>query len=374
MQFKHLFVVALSLPIVLAGCDLFRSKSDTVKIGIAGPITGQYATFGEQMEKGVKKAADDINKNGGLKGKQIEIIVGDDVCDPKQAVTVANKLVNDKVLAVVGHFCSSSSIPASEVYNTAMIPQMSVSSSPLYTERGLTAVFRTAGRDDQQGAVAANFIVDKLKAKRVVVLHDKDTYGQGIADATKKRLNELGRQEVLYEGVNRGDKDFNALVTKIKALKPDAVYFGGLHAEAALIVRQLRDQGVNVPFVSGDGIVSEDFLVAVGGEQYTKNVFMTFPRNPLKLESGKQVIEEFTKDGYNPEGYTLYAYAGLQAVAKALEMSDFDPKKAAEWLHNNSVDTVVGEIAWDEKGDVKSPNYVILAWAGKAYDELPDQK
>lgn len=374
MQFKHLFVVALSLPIVLAGCDLFRSKSDTVKIGIAGPITGQYATFGEQMEKGVKKAADDINKNGGLKGKQIEIIVGDDVCDPKQAVTVANKLVNDKALAVVGHFCSSSSIPASEVYNTAMIPQMSVSSSPLYTERGLTAVFRTAGRDDQQGAVAANFIVDKLKAKRVVVLHDKDTYGQGIADATKKRLNELGRQEVLYEGVNRGDKDFNALVTKIKALKPDAVYFGGLHAEAALIVRQLRDQGVNVPFVSGDGIVSEDFLVAVGGEQYTKNVFMTFPRNPLKLESGKQVIEEFTKDGYNPEGYTLYAYAGLQAVAKALEMSDFDPKKAAEWLHNNPVDTVVGEIAWDEKGDVKSPNYVILAWAGKTYDELPDQK
>ena len=374
-MFKRSLILGVALALALSGCDLFKKKDSVIKIGLGGPISGQYAAFGDQLQKGAAKAVEDINAQGGIKGKKLELVVGDDACDPKQAVTVANKMVDqDKVLAVVGHFCSSSSIPASEVYNAAGVISITpASTNPTYTERGLPGVFRTCGRDDQQGTTAANYIVDKFKSKRVVILHDKDTYGQGLADATKKQLNQRGLTEVLYEGVNRGDKDFNALVTKIKALKPDLIYFGGLYAEAGLLVKQLRDQGVAVPFVSGDGIVSQDFVVAAGGEQYTKNVFMTFGRDPLKLESGKAVIEEFTASGYKPEGYTLYSYAAVQAVAQALDQNELDPKKGAEWLHNNTVPTVLGDLAWNEKGDLKTSNYVMFTWNGATYDEVPGQ-
>lgn len=374
-MFKRSLILGVALALALSGCDLFKKKDSVIKIGLGGPISGQYAAFGDQLQKGAAKAVEDINAQGGIKGKKLELVVGDDACDPKQAVTVANKMVDqDKVLAVVGHFCSSSSIPASEVYNAAGVISITpASTNPTYTERGLPGVFRTCGRDDQQGTTAANYIVDKFKSKRVVILHDKDTYGQGLADATKKQLNARGLTEVLYEGVNRGDKDFNALVTKIKALKPDLIYFGGLYAEAGLLVKQLRDQGVAVPFVSGDGIVSQDFVVAAGGEQYTKNVFMTFGRDPLKLESGKAVIEEFTASGYKPEGYTLYSYAAVQAVAQALDQNELDPKKGAEWLHNNTVPTVLGDLAWNEKGDLKTSNYVMFTWNGATYDEVPGQ-
>ncbi|MBL0691806.1 MAG: branched-chain amino acid ABC transporter substrate-binding protein [SAR324 cluster bacterium] len=358
-----------TISVVLGGC--FK-KDDTIKIGVAGPFTGQYAAFGEQIHKGTEKAAADINAAGGVNGKSIELVFGDDACDPKQAVTVANKLTGqDKVIAVVGHFCSSSSIPASEIYAASGILNVTpASTNPTYTERGLDNVFRTCGRDDQQGAVAGNYLINKLNAKKVVILHDKDTYGQGLADATKKVLNESGVNEILYEGVTRGDKDFNALVTKIKGLGPDVVYFGGLHTEAGLLVRQMREQGVDVPFISGDGIVSQDFVISVGGAQYTKNVFMTFGSDPLKLETGKKVVESFKDDGYQPEGYTLYSYAALQAVVIALSATDLDSSAAAMYLKDNSVSTVMGEKSWDSKGDLTVSDYVMYAWDGDSYSEL----
>lgn len=369
LKLKYVFLFSVIAALAFGGC--FK-KSNVVKIAIAGPLTGQYASFGEQLAKGAHKAVADINNAGGINGKMIELVEGDDACDPKQAVTVANKLVEqDKVVAVIGHFCSSSSIPASEIYKAGGIFQITpASTNPLYTERGLNNVFRTCGRDDQQGLVAANYLIDNLKVSKVVVLHDKDTYGQGLADATKKVLNERGITEVLYEGVTRGDKDFNALITKIKSLSPDVVYFGGLHAEAGLLVKQMRDQGIQIPFVSGDGIVSADFVTAVGGAQFTKNVFMTFGKNPLKIEQGKSVIESFKADGYEPEGYTLYSYAAMQIAAEALRASDLDPVKASEYIHANSFDTVMGEKSFDSKGDLNVSDFVMFTWDGATYDEV----
>ena len=196
-----------------------------VKIGVAGPMTGANAAFGEQYMKGAQAAADAINASGGVNGEKIVLVKGDDACEPKQAVAVANRLVDqDKVAAVVGHFCSSSTIPASEVYDEAGVIAITPgSTNPQVTERGLSAMFRMCGRDDQQGIVAADYIVDVLKGKKVVVLHDKDTYGQGLADATKAQLEKRGVTPVLYEGLTRGEKDFSAVVTKIRAAGADVV-------------------------------------------------------------------------------------------------------------------------------------------------------
>ena len=188
-----------------------------VKIGVAGPMTGANAAFGEQYMKGAQAAADAVNAAGGVNGEKIVLVKGDDACEPKQAVTVAKDLTNQKVAGVVGHFCSSSTIPASEIYDEAGIIAITPgSTNPQVTERGLSAMFRMCGRDDQQGIVAGDYIVDVLKGKKVVVLHDKDTYGQGLADATKAQLEKRGVKPVLYEGLTRGEKDFSTIVTKIR--------------------------------------------------------------------------------------------------------------------------------------------------------------
>ncbi len=342
----------------------FQTQAD-VLIGVAGPYTGPNAAFGEQYWHGASQAAADINAAGGINGEPVKLIKGDDACEPKQAVAVANRLVDqDKVNAVIGHFCSSSTIPASEVYDEAGIIAITPgSTNPQVTDRGLTAMFRMCGRDDQQGQVAADFIVDTLKGKRVAIIHDKDTYGQGIADATKARLHERGVTEVLYEGLTRGEKDFNALVTKLRGVNADVVYFGGLHTEAGPLIRQMREQGLNAKFVSGDGIFTEEMVTTAGGPQYVKGAYMTFGADPLKIPEGQALIAKLRASGYEPEGYTLYAYASLQALAAAFDaVGGTDSEKASKWLKSHPVSTVMGRKEWDAKGDLKVSDYVIYEW------------
>lgn len=349
-----------------------------VKIGVAGPMTGANAAFGEQYMKGAQAAADAVNAAGGVNGEKIVLVKGDDACEPKQAVTVAKDLTNQKVAGVVGHFCSSSTIPASEIYDEAGIIAITPgSTNPAVTERGLSAMFRMCGRDDQQGIVAGDYIVDVLKGKKVVVLHDKDTYGQGLADATKAQLAKRGVTPVLYEGLTRGEKDFSTIVTKIRGAGADVVYFGGLHPEAGPLVRQLREQGLkDVKFMSDDGIVTDELVTTAGGPQFVDGVLMTFGADPRMLPDSKTVVDEFRKKGTEPEGYTLYAYASVQALAAAFNGSKSNSgEKAAEWLKKNPVKTVMGEKTWDAKGDLKVSDYVVYQWDkdGK-YHQLEKQK
>ena len=350
-----------------------------VKIGVAGPMTGANASFGEQYMKGAQAAADAINQAGGVNGEKIVLVAGDDACEPKQAVAVANRLVDqDNVVGVVGHFCSSSTIPASEVYSDAGVIAITPgSTNPTVTERGLKDVFRMCGRDDQQGIVAGDYIVDVLKGKKVAVIHDKDTYGQGLADATQKQLIARGVKPVLYEGLTRGEKDFSALVTKIRSTGADVVYFGGLHPEAGPLVRQLREQGLkDVKFMSDDGIVTDELVTTAGGAQYVDGVYMTFGADPRLLPDSKAVVDEFRKSGYEPEGYTLYAYASLQALAAGFNGAKKNKgDAAAEWLKANPVKTVMGEKTWDAKGDLKISDYVVYQWdATGKYKQLEKQK
>lgn len=364
-----------AMSVALSGLAISGAyAADSIKIGVVGAMTGPYASIGDQIWRGASLAAEDVNKAGGIEGRQIELVKGDDACDPKQAVAVANRLVDvDSVNAVIGHNCSSSTIPASDVYANADILDITpASTNPRVTERGLDIMMRNIGRDDQQGEVAAKFIADDLKAKKVAIIHDKDAYGVGIADAVRAKLKESGTEEVLYEGLTRGEKDFNALVTKIKSVDADAVYFGGVFAEAGPLVKQLRDQGSTASFISGDAIVNADFVTAAGGPQFAKGVYMTFGRDPRKIPEGKDVVERFRAQGFEPEGYTLYAYSTLQAIAKAMaETKSHNGVELANWLKSNSVDTVMGKKEWDEKGDLKVTDYVIYQWDDKgSYAEI----
>lgn len=342
--------------------------ADTIKIGVAGPMTGANATFGEQVWTGVSAYIKDVNAAGGVEGKQIELVKGDDACEPKQAVAVANRFVDqDKVQAVVGHFCSSSTIPASEIYNDAGVLTVTPSSTnPIVTDRGFDTMFRTCGRDDQQAVVAAGFILDTLKLTKIALIHDKDTYGQGLVDALKRTLAERGVEPVLYEGLTRGERDFNALVTKIKSSGAEAVYFGGLIPEAGPLIRQLQEQGLTVKFVSGDALAQTEIVTSAGGAQNLTNVYYSSAADPLKDPETADAQAALKKANIAPDNYTLFGYASAQTIVAALQgTKDGDVKSQIEWLRKNDVKSAVGKLGWNDKGDVKDFKFVFYKFDDK---------
>jgi branched-chain amino acid transport system substrate-binding protein len=334
-----------------------------IKLAVTGPITGANASFGAQLTNGVHQAVDDINAKGGILGQKISVEEGDDVADPKQGVSVANKFVGDGVKFVVGPFNSGVTIPASDVYADNGVLMITPSATnPKVTDRGLWNVFRTCGRDDQQGKVWADLALTKLKNKKIAIVHDKTTYGQGLAEAAKKFMNAGGKKEVLFEGVNVGEKDYSAIVSKIKDSGADYVMWGGLHTEGGLIVRQMRDQGMKTVMISGDGITDNEFA-AIGGPG-VEGTLMTFGPDPRKNPAAKDVVAEIRAKHFEPEGYTLYSYAAVQIIQQAAEKAkSLDPKKVAAEMHSGmTFKTVIGDIAYDKKGDRKNVDYVWYVW------------
>ena len=367
--YVHSVILAASLALAAAGV-----RAQGIPIAVVGPVTGSNAALGEQMTRGAKMAVADINAKGGVLGKKLDLIIADDACDPKQAVAAANDVVGKKVVFVAGHYCSSSSIPASAVYNEAGILQMTpASTNPALTDdaakKGWNNVFRSCGRDDVQGGIAGKYLADHFKGKRVAIIHDKTAYGKGIADETKKAMNAAGLNEAMYEAITQGDKDFSALISKMKQANIDAIYFGGYQTEAGLIVRQAHDQGLQAQFIGADALVTEEFWKISGpaGE----GTLMTFPPDPRNVPAAKAVVDKFTAEGYNPEGYTLYTYAAIQAFAaaanKAKSLKVDDLSKA---LKSMTVDTVIGPLSWDKKGDITDPRYVFYVWKGGKYAEM----
>jgi branched-chain amino acid transport system substrate-binding protein len=338
-------------------------------IATAGPMTGQYAIFGEQMKRGAEKAIADINAKGGVLGQKLKLEIGDDACDPKQAVAVANSMVNKGIAFMAGHFCSGSSIPASNVYNEEGILQISpASTNPALTDRGYDNVYRVCGRDDQQGSIAGNFLADKFGKSKIAVVHDKQAYSKGLADATKAQLNKRGVNESLYDTVNAGEKDYSAFVTKLKQQKIDVLYYGGYHTEAGLIVRQMREQGMKTLLISGDALVTDEYWAITGDSG--EGTLMTFGPDPRKSPDAKDVVASFRKDNYDPEGYTLYTYAAIQVWAQAAEKAgSLDLDKITKALNSNAFKTVLGDISFDGKGDIKQPAYVWYEWSKGKYAE-----
>ncbi|MGH6682728.1 MAG: branched-chain amino acid ABC transporter substrate-binding protein, partial [Pseudolabrys sp.] len=295
------FGLALGFAIGLAG-----AASAQVKFGMAGPITGPSAATGAQMRNGVEQAAIDINAAGGILGQKVTVEYGDDVSDPKQGVSVANKVAADGVKFVIGDYNSGVTIPSSEVYQENGILEITpASTNPTVTERKMWNIFRTCGRDDQQGAVAGAYIVKHFKGKKIAVVDDKTTYGKGLADETVKGMAKGGMKPVLREGINTGEKDYSALVSKIKQSGADLVYFGGLYTEGGLIVRQMRDQGVKAPLMGGDGITSDEFA-SVGGPG-VEGTLMTYGPDPRNNPAAKEAVAKFRANKFEPQAYTLYS-------------------------------------------------------------------
>ena len=335
-----------------------------VKVGVAGPMTGALAVYGQQLKNGAEQAVADINAKGGVNGEQLKLIVGDDQADPKQGVSVANKMAGDGAKMVAGHLNSGVSIAASDVYAENNIIEISpASTNPSYTERGLKNVFRTCGRDDQQGVVAGEYLAKVFTGKKVAIVNDKTTYGRGLAEETRKAMNAKGLKDVLYESVNGGEKDYGALVSKIKAAQADVVYFGGTHADAGLIIRQMRDQGVKAALMGGDGINSSE-LGAIAGTDAIEGTLMTFSPDPRKNPAAAEAVARFRAKQIEPETFTLYTYAAIEVwAAAAAEAKSTDAAKVSAVLRTGKpFQSVIGPIAYDAKGDITTPAYVVYRW------------
>jgi len=263
---RQLRLVSSFASVALAAIYMVSAQAE-IFIATAGPFTGTNIFRGEQIQHGAEMAVADINARGGVLGEQVELLIADDACDPEQAVAVANKLVSDGVVFVAGHVCSHSSIPASRVYQSAGVLMISpASTNPKLTDEGGDNVFRVCGRDDHQGVVAGNYLSDVWRDKNIAIIHDGSTYGEGLADETRKQLNKRGVNTVLEETFTPGERDYSQLVDKMQAAGIDVIYVGGYTEETGLMVRQARDRDYAAQFVTGDALTNEEFwLRGFGG-------------------------------------------------------------------------------------------------------------
>lgn len=369
MKLSKSLRAALAAATMLATAPAF---ADT-RVGLVAPLTGPNAVFGEQMRRGAEMAIADINAKGGVLGEKLTLSKLDDASNPSQGVAIANKLATEGGVAAFGNFNSAVSIPSSKIFEDEGIVMISpASTNPQLTEQGFELVFRTCGRDDQQGDVAAAWLVKHNKGDKIAVIHDQTTYGKGLADATKSALNKAGVKEAMYDAVNVGDRDMSALVTKMKDAGIQVVYFGGLHTEAGLLVRQMGEAGLKSVFMSGDGVVNQEFWNIAG--KFAEGALVTFGNEYRDKPEAVDVVKRFRDAKFEPEAYTLYTYAAVQVWAQAAtKAKSVDAPKVAKAMRDGDYSTVIGKLAFDAKGDRKTTDYVVYKWADGKYTVVPGQ-
>jgi len=362
-------LIALAAALAVSGCG--GGDDNTTPVAVVGPITGQYASFGAQMKNGGEMAVADINEAGGVLGKKLDLSIGDDACDPKQAVAVANQMTAGGAKLVAGHYCSGSSIPASKVYADGDMVQISpASTNPTLTdERAGPNIYRVCGRDDQQGGIAGKYLAANFADNNIAFVDDKTAYGKGLAAETKKAMGEAGKQPAMEESITAGEKDYSALVSKLKQANIDVIYFGGYHTEAGLIIRQMRDQGMNTILMGGDALITQEFWSITGDAG--EGTLMTFSPDPRKNPAAAELVKRFKDKGIEPEGYVLYTYAALQAWKQAAEKAkSVEKDEIVKALNDTEFDTVVGKFKFNEKGDPNLPPYAVYRWSKGTYDQI----
>jgi len=363
-KWRKILLASAALALMGSSALISSSARADILLGVAGPMSGEDSGFGEQYRHGAEMAVADLNAKGGLLGQKLVIMLGDDGCTPKQAVAVANMMAAKHVSAVIGHFCSSASIAASGVYAENDIPQISPgSTSPALTERGLSNVFRVCGRDDAQAAVMARYIRDhaNLRGRAIAVVSDKTPFGRSITDLFIKSLRGMGTPEALFQTITAGEKDFSPLIDSLKASKAELLFFGGYPADAAQLTRQLKEKGLTIPMLAGDSLATTDFWTQAG--EAGNGTLFTFNPDPRQLPSNSALVQRFRDSGFEPEFYTLYSYAAVQAWAQAVtKAGSTSPAEVEKMLKTNSFPTVLGPLAFDVKGDATGSGYVVYMW------------
>jgi branched-chain amino acid transport system substrate-binding protein len=368
---KRIMPLFAGVTVVLALLGACTSqRQEVVRIGAAGPMTGDQSKMGIDLRNAVELAVAEWNDKGGVLGRKIEMLAGDDQADPKQAVSIANKFINQKAVALVGHWNSSCSIPASEYYDKANVVMISpATTNPKLTRQGFKRVFRVCGTDDQQGTIAAQFALKTLKPKRVAVIHDKTAYGQGLADFFQKSLGNAV-EVVYYGGIVQRDPDYKAVLTAIKEKRPDAFFFGGVYPEAARLVRQAKEVGLAVPMITGDGVYDPTFINIAG--KAAEGTYVTFGKDASGLATAKGFNEKYRARYGEPGPYSIYAYDAANIILTAIrETASTDGAKVADYISRTTFKGAFGDISFDQNGDVTVAPYVVWQVKDGAFVQLP---
>lgn len=342
-----------------------------ITIGLIAPLTGPVAAFGEQVKNGAETAVEEINKSGGVLGEKLVLKVIDDAGEPKQGVSAANQIIADGVKFVVGPVTTGVTMPVSDALSeNGVVMVTPTATGPDLTNRGLDYILRTCGRDDQQADVMADYVLANMKDKKVAIVHDKAAYGKGLADAFKTAINKGGMTEVHYDAVTPGEKDYSALVTKLKAAGAEVVYIGGYHTESGLLSRQLKDAGVNVTILGGEGLSNTEYW-AIGGS-YADNTIFTNAADAMKNEDSKAAAAALAAKNIPAEAFTMNAYAAVEVlaagIAKAGKADDADAVNKAI-KSGDQIATSIGKLSYGETGDLTSPSFSLYKWVdGKIAD------
>ena len=335
--------------------------AETIKIAIAGPVTGDVAQYGDMQVIGAQMAVEQINKTTGEATLQAQVF--DDACDPKQAVAVANKIVNEGYKFVIGHLCSSSTQPASDIYEDEGVLMITpASTNPDITTRGLKMVFRTIGLDSHQGPTAGRYIAEVIKPKTVAVIHDKQQYGEGIATAVKATLESKAVPVVMFEGISKGDKDFSALIAKMQKANVDFVYYGGYHPELGLILRQAADKGFKARFMGPEGVGNTDISTIAGAA--SEGLLVTLPPAFDLRPENQDLAAAFKAKQQDPSGaFVMTSYSAVKVIADAVKGAGTqDTQVLQDYLRKNTFQTPMGTIGFDDKGDLSAFDFEIYTW------------
>lgn len=343
-----------------------------INIGFIAPLTGPSAPVGEQLRRGAEQAVEDINARGGISGDKIILRQADDACDPKQAVAATNKLISEGIKFIVGHLCSGSAIPSSKVDMDENVLLVSPgASNPKLTDEAKDLVFRTYGRDDREGEFLGLYIAKHYRDKKIALINDKSAYGAGMVQEVKKSLNRNNLHEVLNESYNPGERDYASLISKLKLAHVKVLVIGGYHTEVGLIARQLKEQQVAIQIIGGNSLTTDEIWKIAGTA--AENLLFSYTTDPRKNPDAKLVAEAMRKKGFEPEGYTLNTYAAVQVVAEAIRRAGKDSVKAAAALRKAPpIQTVLGPLTYDAKGDIENVNYAVNRWHDGHYEEVTE--
>lgn len=341
-----------------------------IRIGTAGPFSGQYANLGKQIQTGAARAVADLNAGGGVNGEPLVLEIADDGCDAVKAADAAQTLIAKGIVFMAGHYCSFASLPAGKLYAEANVVMISPAAThPRLTDEGGWNVNRIVARDDAQGSLAGQYLARQYAGQKIAVLDDGTPYGKGLADKARAAMAEAGQTPAVSESYAQGTKDFAELIARLQQAAVAVVYIGGGYGEAGRLIRQMRELGLEAAMVGGDALVTDDFWSIAGDSG--EGTLATFAADPQKFDTARTLVAQIKAEGGNPEGYAVYAYAAVQAWAQAaVATGGTDGKAISDWLRaGNVVHTVVGDVSFDAKGDVREPHFVWFRWSAGQYTE-----